>query len=144
LEYYIYMVNKYMEIHGQYMEFWMTFHSVGNCIKSQLTKSIIYQRGRSTTNQMCNAPIDSTCVFRAKRSFLWIPVGHHRFFSGLWLTYRAGQPHDIKPLEANDTFTIRRKNKQTNIVDPSCLNRQARWFIHDLSMIYPYLFHNMK
>ena len=44
LEYYIYMVNKYMEIHGQYMEFWMTFHSVGNCIKSQLTKSIIFQR----------------------------------------------------------------------------------------------------
>ena len=36
------------------MEFWMTFHSVGNGKSSQLAKSIIFQRGRYTTNQYFN------------------------------------------------------------------------------------------
>ena len=34
------------------MEFWMTFHSVGNFHSSQVTKSIIIQRGRYTTKQI--------------------------------------------------------------------------------------------
>jgi hypothetical protein len=36
----------------------MTFHSVGNFISSQLTKSMIFQRGRYTTNQFTKKNVD--------------------------------------------------------------------------------------
>ena len=36
------------------MEFLMTFHSAVGMSSSQLTKSMIFQRGGSTTNQMKN------------------------------------------------------------------------------------------
>ena len=49
----IYIIYIYL-VGGLEHDWIMTFHSVGNGKSSQLTNSIIFQRGRYTTNQICN------------------------------------------------------------------------------------------
>ena len=48
---YVFNFQYWLVVTGT-MEFWMTFHSVGNGMSSsQLTKSIIFQRGRAKNHQ---------------------------------------------------------------------------------------------
>ena len=64
----------------------MIFHSVGNFISSQLTKSMIFQRGRYTTNQFTKKNVDLYGVVYPTTekfhgiSFSWL----RRFYSKWW------------------------------------------------------------